>query len=37
MVLTMPAPDRLHIQITDMGFGEIFPADGGIWDQDFQV
>jgi len=37
VVLTMPAPDRLHIQITDMGFGEIFPADSGIWDQDFQV
>lgn len=37
LVLTMPAVDRLRVQITDMGFGEIFPSCGRIWEETFAV
>ena len=37
VVLSMTAADRLRVQITDLGFGEIFPADGGFWEETFTV
>ena len=37
LVLTMPAVDRLRVQITDMGFGEIFPSSGAVWEEVFAV
>ena len=37
LVLTMPAVDRLRVQITDMGFGEIFPSCGRVWEETFAV
>ena len=37
VVLTMPAADRLKVQITDLGFGDIFPAGGGTWEETFTV
>jgi hypothetical protein len=33
----MPAADRLKVQITDLGFGDIFPAGGGTWEETFTV
>ncbi len=37
VLLTMPGADRLKVQVTDMGFGDIFPSDGGIWEETFEV
>ena len=37
VVLTMPAADRLKVQITDLGFGDIFPTGGGTWEETFTV
>ena len=36
-VLTMPAADRLRVQVRDLGFGEIFPSGGGVWEAAFEV
>lgn len=30
---TMTAPDKVHLLITDLGFGEIFPSSGLKWEQ----
>ena len=37
VLLTMPEADRLRVQVTDMGFGEIFPSMGGVWEETFTV
>ena len=37
VVLTMPAADRLRVQISDLGFGDIFPSGGGVWAETFAV
>ena len=37
VVLTMPAADSLRVQITDLGFGDIFPSSGGAWEETFAV
>lgn len=37
VVLTMPSVDRLRVQITDLGFGDIFPSGGGVWEETFAV
>ncbi len=37
VVLTMPAAGRLRVQITDLGFGDIFPTGGGVWEETFEV
>ena len=37
VLLSMPAADRLRVQVTDMGFGEIFPSGGGVWEETFAV
>ena len=37
VVLTMPAAGRLRVQITDLGFGDIFPTGGGVWEEIFEV
>lgn len=37
VVLNMPQPDKLRVQVTDLGFGEIFPSDGGSWEETFSV
>ena len=36
-VLSMPAADRLRVQVTDLGFGDIFPSEGGNWEATFPV
>ena len=37
VLLTMPGADRLKVQVTDMGFGDIFPSEGGVWEETFTV
>ena len=37
VLLTMPGADRLKVQVTDMGFGDIFPSEGGVWEGTFTV
>lgn len=37
VLLTMPESDRLRVQVTDMGFGDIFPSEGGEWEEVFEV
>ena len=37
VLLNMPQPDKLRVQVTDLGFGEIFPSDGGSWEETFSV
>jgi hypothetical protein len=37
VLLSMPAADRLRVQIRDLGFGDIFPSGGGAWEETFTV
>ena len=37
VLLSMPAADRLRVQVRDMGFGEIYPSGGGVWEETFAV
>ena len=37
VVLSMPSANSLRVQISDLGFGEIFPAEGGVWEKTFAV
>lgn len=32
--MTMKNEETLHIRTEDMGFGEIYPSSGGVWEQD---
>lgn len=35
--MSMSAPDKVQIKVTDLGFGELFPPTDQIWDQTFEV
>lgn len=35
--LSMPQAGRLRVQVRDLGFGDIFPTAGGIWEETFEV
>lgn len=37
VLLTMPSAELLRVLVTDLGFGEIFPADGASWEETFRV
>ncbi|MDO5134109.1 MAG: DUF5716 family protein [Eubacteriales bacterium] len=37
VLLTMPSAGLLRVQVTDLGFGEIFPSDGSVWEETFKV
>jgi hypothetical protein len=37
VLLSMPAADRLRVRIRDLGFGDIFPSGGGVWEETFAV
>ena len=37
VLLSMPAVDRLRVRIRDLGFGDIFPSGGGVWEETFAV
>lgn len=37
MEMTMSAPETVRIKVTDMGFGELFPASGQVWEESFPV
>lgn len=37
MEVSMCAPDTVQIKVTDLGFGEFFPASGQVWEERFQV
>jgi hypothetical protein len=34
---SMPAADRPRVRIRDLGFGDIFPSGGGVWEETFAV
>lgn len=36
MEVSMCAPDTVQIKVTDLGFGEFFPASGQVWEERFQ-
>lgn len=35
--MAMSAPETVQIRIHDLGFGELFPTSGQIWEESFQV
>lgn len=35
MVMTMSAPGTVQVKVTDLGFGELFPASGQVWEESF--
>lgn len=37
MEMTMSAPETVQIKVTDLGFGELFPARGQVWKETFPV
>lgn len=37
MDMRMGAPDQVIVKVTDLGFGELFPSDGRVWEETFQV
>lgn len=37
MDMKMGAPDQVIVKVTDLGFGELFPSDGRVWEETFQV
>jgi len=37
MHFTMPSSDHLHLELEDMGFGEIFPSSGRKWEQEITI
>lgn len=37
MHFTMPSADKMHVALTDLGFGEIFPSSGMRWEQDMTI
>lgn len=37
MEMAMSAPETVQIKVTDMGFGELFPASGQVWEESFTV
>ncbi|MBD5506224.1 MAG: hypothetical protein HDR09_21350 [Lachnospiraceae bacterium] len=37
MEMAMSAPETVQVKVTDMGFGELFPASGQVWEESFKV
>lgn len=37
MEMAMSAPETVQIKVTDLGFGELFPASGQVWKESFPV
>ncbi|MBD5488332.1 MAG: hypothetical protein HDR13_05985 [Lachnospiraceae bacterium] len=37
MEMAMSAPEMVQIKVTDMGFGELFPASGQVWEESLTV
>ncbi|MBD5485973.1 MAG: hypothetical protein HDR18_10755 [Lachnospiraceae bacterium] len=37
MEMAMSAPETVQIKVTDMGFGELFPTSGQVWEESFNV
>ena len=37
LVVSMSSPDTVQIKVTDLGFGEFFPASGQVWEDSFKV
>ena len=37
MEMKMSAPETVQIRVTDLGFGELFPAGGQVWEESFPV
>ena len=35
--VAMSSSDTVQIKVTDLGFGELFPATGQVWEESFQV
>ena len=35
MEMAMSAPETVQIKVTDMGFGELFPSSGQVWEESF--
>lgn len=37
MQISMRTPKTVHVKVSDMGFGELFPASDVVWDEEFEV
>ena len=37
MDMRMGAPNQVIVKVMDLGFGELFPSDGRVWEETFQV
>ena len=35
--MAMSSPDAVRVRVTDLGFGELFPSDGKVWEESFSV
>ncbi len=37
MQISMRTPKTVHVKVSDMGFGELFPSSDAVWDEEFEV
>ncbi len=37
MQISMRTPGTVHVKVSDMGFGELFPSSDAVWDEEFEV
>lgn len=37
MQISMRTPKTVHVKVSDMGFGELFPTSDAVWDEEFEV
>ncbi len=37
MQISMHTPKTVHVKVSDMGFGELFPTSDAVWDEEFEV
>lgn len=35
--MAMSTPETVHVKVTDLGFGELFPSAGQTWEESFPV
>ena len=35
--MTMSTPETVQVRVTDLGFGELFPATGQVWEETFDL
>ena len=35
--MAMSAPEKVRVRVTDLGFGELFPTGGQVWEESFSV